>query len=400
MTASAPTTPTVDASFPIEAAGRVRLLAGACIALRAGPDACHACRDVCPAQSLAATPSGWSVGTSCLGCGHCAAACPSGALTIEGFDLQEPLPPGNVVRVECWKVPNSVAGPSALRVPCLGGLTLTQWLTIAEAAGNRRVVAVDHGWCSQCAAATRCAPAHPAEHALTQAQAILAETGWPDVRRPRLEGDPLPASQMPLDIPVPRPDSPTRRAFFRHLGNEARRATGLREPAGEPTPRRLKRHGLLLPGRERLLAVVQRLADAAGRPPAATPFSALAVAPHCNDLGVCAGVCPTGALARYATGPDSGPEAGTAGLEFNPWRCIACGQCVKSCPEHALTLSAAPAAPTAQAAQRLTVQVARTCPTCLQGFHGPPGAEDCPACRRKRQLGTALFGAMFADRKV
>lgn len=197
---------------------------------------------------------------------------------------------------------------------------------------------------------------------------------------------------MPAEIPVERPESLARRAFFRRIGSEAQRAVGLSEAIEIPTPRLLKQQGLPLPERERLLATAQRLALVAGQPMPAAPFVALAVAPNCSHHGVCTGVCPTTALTIYEDGDN-------AGLEFNAWRCIGCGQCMKSCPERAIAIHAAPLAPDPHIPQRLTAHAAKTCPACREPFHGPPEIKTCPTCQRNRQMGTSLFGTVLAVSK-
>lgn len=386
------TQPTPDEYHAIETLGRVRFFAGACIALRSGPGGCSDCVTACPVGAMQTTSAGNTVSAACIGCGACAAACPSGALSVKGFENPSPLPGGNIVRVECRKVPSSVAGDNALRVPCLGGISPSEWLVLVETAGNRRVIVVDRGWCAHCSAGSCSKPEHPARHALDQADAILGEAGWPEIRRPRIQHDALPASLMPTEIPTERPESLGRRAFFRRIGGEAQRAVGLSEPIEIPTPRLMKQHGLPLPERERLLAAAQRLAMAAGTTMPAAPFAALSIAPNCNHLGICAGVCPTGALLLYE-------DDANAGLEFNAWRCIGCGQCVKACPEHAISIHAAPQAPDPQVLQPLTAHAAETCPACQEVFYAPPETKTCPTCLRNRQMGASLFGTLLAVSK-
>lgn len=390
MNVISPSAPPESGEYhPIEAEGRVRFLAGACIALRSGPGSCRECIAACPVGAMQANSTGNTVSTACIGCGACASTCPSGALSIKGFEKIAPLPSGNIVRIECWKVPASVSGEHALRVPCLGGIAPSQWLELAEAAGHRRVIVVDRGWCAHCTAGSSCSPEHPARHALDQTDAILAESGWAEVKRPRIQHDALPASLMPAAIPIERPESLARRAFFRRIAGEAQRAVGLAEPIEIPTPRLMKQQGLPLPERERLLAAAQRLAHAAGQSMPTAPFAALAIGPNCSHHSVCAGVCPTGALALYEDGDK-------AGLDFNAWRCIGCGQCAQSCPDHAISIQAASQAPDPQMPQRLTAHAAKTCPACQEVFYGQLEAKTCPACLRNRQMGASLFGTLLA----
>ena len=378
--------------LPIAADGRVRLLPGACLALRSGTDACTSCRDSCPGGCIELSADGISVRADCSGCGRCAAACPSGAIEVKGFAIDMRLPDGNVVCVECWKVPATLSGPHALRVPCLGGLSPSRWLGLAEAAGQRRVTIVDRGWCAQCAAAGTASREHPA---LAVADAILSELGWPAERRPQVQCAPLPPGLMPAAIPADRPPSPARRSFFLRLGEEAQKAFGETPRRTGCTPRLLRRQEIPLPERERLLDTSGRLAAAAGSAMPATPFVRIEVSSACTHDQLCARLCPTGALSLYA-------HDGVSGLRFDADACTNCGLCARHCPQQAIRISAATNAPPPHAPQVLTAFGERPCARCRNPFPAASGQTECPACARARRLGCALFGSgtRIADQEV
>ena len=375
---------------PVDGEPRVRFMAGACLAVRNSTDACRACESTCPATAITRYGNGISVRDTCIGCGQCASACPTGAIAVKGFQDISPLPGGNTVRVECLKVPVSLSGHGALRVPCLGGISPSQWLEIVEAAALRRVVVVDRGWCKNCSASKCNSMEHPASDALNLADIVLGDAGWPEVRRPRFEKDPLPASLMPADIPAERPESLARRALFRRIGDETRRAIG--EPKLPLSPRLLKQHGMPIPERDRLLSISARIARDAGVPMPAAPFLAMSIASSCGHHAVCAGLCPTGALATYE-------DDGVAGLEFNPWRCIGCSQCQKACPEKSISFFAAPASPDPERPNRLTRHVAGRCRKCLKPFHSAHGEQFCTSCQQNHRMASGLFGTLFAVKK-
>ena len=49
--------------------------------------ACDTCVEYCPAEIIAPGPSiREEIHSYCVGCGHCAVACPSGAIEVVGFD--------------------------------------------------------------------------------------------------------------------------------------------------------------------------------------------------------------------------------------------------------------------------------------------------------------------------
>lgn len=125
---AATTARTADAWIAVEPDGRVRLLPPACIALRLDATACAACRDACPVTCVEVAEGKFVVGERCIGCGHCAAACPTGALAVKGLADVRPAAGAAAVYVECLKVPAALAGAQSVRVPCLGGMSLAQWL--------------------------------------------------------------------------------------------------------------------------------------------------------------------------------------------------------------------------------------------------------------------------------
>lgn len=381
---------TVSARYPenawqaVEPDGRVRLLPAACIALRLDESSCPSCRNACPVDCIDIGAGKFHVSEHCIGCGHCASACPTGALTVKGFDVLEPVPDGQALRVECRKVDRRIAG-NARRVSCLGGLAATDWIEFIENTGVRAVHVVDRGWCGQCEVAVKMEGRHPASVALEQVTQWLAATGVPTARLPGLISEPLPPALMPRRIPNDAPAAPARRRFFLRLGNEAKCAVGIDASQAIPSPRVLRNNSLMpLPARERLLNLLQRLADMLEQPQLAVPFHALDVADACANHAICTGICPTQALARYA-------DADSAGIEFDAVRCIGCGKCATACPEQALTLRQANTPPAMDFPVRLTAHAKRICTECLQAYFDSTDNEYCPTCRRNRAMGAALF---------
>ncbi len=108
----------------------------------------------------------------------------------------------------------------------------------------------------------------------------------------------------------------------------------------------------------------------------------LRVSGDCLDHGICASVCPTGALRRYE-------EPGAQGLEFDAAECFACGACVVVCPERAMSLEARDCAPPSM--ERISRHELRACTRCDDEFAARHGEELCPACRKD----VALFKTGF-----
>lgn len=381
----------VDASsmpvrfLPLPGDGRVAFAAEACIAARSLPSACLRCEKACPAGAVRVGEAGPELVADCLGCGRCAAACPSGAIVLKGFSDAWKLPTGNAPQhVECWKVPASLTGHAALRVPCLGGLDAGQLLEWQALLGNTPLHLVDRGWCAQCRAG---GDAHPAAAPIEEVGRLLQVCGLHETPPPRLVSRPLPPALMPAEIPGPESEERiSRRTFFRRFAVEAAQAI----PAPKTVaPRRRRGSDFPLPKRERLLAVLDTLSDEPFERLPAAVLPELTLQKDCDHLGVCAGMCPTGALYTYE-------DDGHAGIGFAPRDCVACGLCTQACPARAIEVRPTGDPGQSVAAHVLTRFPLARCAHCLTPFAVTQGATLCLACRRSRQMSQQLFGTRFA----
>lgn len=403
----------------------------ACLAVRSSPAACSRCATACPVGVLTVGERGVSLADGCLGCGRCVASCPSGALSARGYQISDGLPEGNrKIAVECWKVPPRLLAAGTHAVPCLGGLSAASLLELVLVAGEgRAVVLVDRGWCAACLAGGSAQPPvanghgeatpddetchdrfpHPCPlpqagegdevslrdfyvEQLEFVRRALTRLDWPQQSLPEIRRDPLPVSIMPDEIPVPAErEAIGRRAFFNFLAGKAADVVIERTaPQLKTIPRSLIRQGeKLFPERVRLIAALERLAELRGVPLSADLFPTISISETCANHGVCARVCPTGALSRYE-------DDAATGIRFEPWLCADCGLCAKSCPEGALELDLAPSVDGTMHGQReLTRLPWGVCTSCHERF-ASRGKSLCPRCEKSRSLATDLFGTMFA----
>lgn len=346
----------------------------ACLHCRYPHVQCSACLGNCPVDCLGFEDGVLEVGDGCLRCGRCAAVCPTHALCVPGFADPRPEDVRNEpVLVECWKVARELSSRPTLRVPCLGGLGVSWILALCRDAPSAPVF-VDRGWCPECTAGG--SAEHPVARALAAAREAMAACGVTDDRLPRMQARPLPRALMPAVIAAPAAEqSLSRRGFFKTLAQEVAASTlgtagaRIHEEAGAtPTS------GHVFPAEQaKRVHVLSEIALRHGCPYPIERLPALRVSERCLDHGVCAGVCPTGALHRYE-------EGGTRGLRFVAWRCIACGQCLRHCPEEAIQPEDMPS-DASLGSRTLTAHVLSECTDCGAAFPRREGEERCPSCR-------------------
>lgn len=323
-----------DRHLPLGIGARVRLDAASCLPERFPANECGLCVTACPLAVLESTggvprltDSANGRVDACIGCGQCAAVCPSGALQVDGFSLPTEIPDEPELLIDCWRVPSSESPAGALRIPCMGGLSAGWLLSLFDAAGERPIRLLDRDQCGDCPAGSGI---KLLLERISEVRQLLFDCGvdisllpmmvWSPCRKPLLPAIP----ERNAEVAIPR------RAFFRALLGESVKAV---EMAAMTTVSTVTLRAPMQPlERLRLTAALGRIACRHERPvpPQVLPQLMLE---HCDAHGVCATVCPTGAL--HLAPIEDGAKVE---LRFAAARCISCSQCVRVCPERSLRL--------------------------------------------------------------
>ena len=363
----------------------------ACLELRPASAACGQCRERCPTAAIVREAEGMAIGADCIGCGRCGVVCPTGAISVSGFAFPAPADDGQALAIECRRVPPSSRAAGAAVVPCLHGLAPTDLLALV-AAGHGDIELVDRGWCAACPAGGDIPDM--AGEAVATAAALLAALGLPAAGAPRIVKSPLPVRlARPLaagqDLaPLPR------RAFFGALLRRSVAAASPPPAAPASTTRGACRPSPLIRNQRRQRAdSLLKLARRAQQELSAAFFPTLEIGPACGHHGVCAAVCPSGALSTFAA------EDGTVGLEFDAEQCLACGLCVHHCPAGAVRLSPFGNREEAHQTGRhpLVRHQQHNCAQCGKPFVDGAARAVCPNCRQQREMLIRLFGTTRAE---
>lgn len=377
---------------PFQPLGNARgldFLPQACLGLRFGRHACARCEIVCPVKAIRLEEDGLAMNGQCMGCGRCAANCPAGVLRAKGFDgTAAPL---RAVTLDCWKVPSQHGQPDGLRIPCLGGLSKSDLLELLLNAQGQPVRLLDRGWCHACVAGS--GQEHPAAAVLAEVSQILEKIGTPLDRWPQLVPAPLPITLMPAEIPAPLTQQVlSRRGFFKALLTETADSVARASTTHDKVAATARGMDEAHPAGQvplRTASLTMQLALRAGTQPSAAWFPAVELGSNCCNQGICAAVCPAGALQRYE-------EDGASGIQFDPALCLECGMCETVCPEHAAHLlpegnANAPVQPI-----RLNRFAQTTCPGCGKKFSQTSQRRVCADCGKRSQMRESLFGMLFA----
>jgi Fe-S-cluster-containing hydrogenase component 2 len=364
----------------------------ACLPLRSVFGQCSACAKACPVDAIEVSLQEVALSESCIQCGRCVAACPNDALELESSKLTTGEINSNVIEIECAKVPNAALSSDAVRISCTGSLKLGALAKFCGSNPGKSVEIVDRGWCSSCNVNQKRADQQPAQQVVEALNLLLEAVGGP-IGTVQIVQKPLPLSEMPSELPALKANSeaelkPARREFFRKVlnPNQGQKPTPMGQSGRAKFSANTREEA---PDRKALLSVLGELAARNKKQVPSEIFPVLHHTGGCVDHRICVAACPTAAIKPVAT-------AQSAALEFSATSCIACGACIRACPEGALSLAPAGGSPYPQEVVRHEQKV---CAVCSDAFTPRADETTCLPCTKSRQfMGdamTKLFGKSF-----
>jgi|SRR5680860_220251 len=277
--------------------------------------ACKLCIEICPHQAISEYRQ--LNAKECTECGACMAVCPSDGFVDQTMDkFHDYLFERNDILLNC---PQAI--PGGFEIPCLGMLNRDGWMLLMLLAEGESVTIMT-GVCAECEDRQACV------HSVQAFKRIHRE--WPNHATIRIQVRPdeeaEPEAKEKIKSVVPR---------VKLTGWKQKS----RDKIGEWLPSLAATDTYLVPKyRKWLIEALERKKD--GK----IPFLALTVGDSCTSCGVCAAICPQGALQkREERNPDQSAadrakeeKIVSLRLILEPQKCVQCGRCVEICRPLAL----------------------------------------------------------------
>jgi Fe-S-cluster-containing hydrogenase component 2 len=372
----------------------VRAIPDRCLNRRHKDNRCALCL-ACPTGAITAAALSVQVNPEkCVACGLCASVCPTEAFTVKGPALADLLRlaaggRGASLEVACprrspFEKSRSSAG-AVLRVSCLGWLSPS--ILIAMVAQGITGFWLDDTACATCPIGS----AHEAiERAADTANRLLTFLGRPPaVALYTKDADRLGKTRS-LEVWDPEQPVYSRRdlfsAFRRAATQTAVRVADQAMPA--PAPAKLPHR---VPAQRALLSVALPHLIVGSVPAGSLsglPLGRVEVSQACTACGLCARLCPTGALVFAQAGE-------RYSLSFSVTECLgeACRLCRLICPVQAVKLAeqAAPSQLVNVAPLTLRAGTLVPCSRCGARMAAPAdGLAVCHACQWTKRFGVEV----------
>ncbi len=306
---------------------------------------CTSCMEVCP-EGVFSMPCPGSVRTdwdACSACGLCVSACPARAVSPARIQAEKLYSYASHIQHDTT-VSCKSGYASDLSIEYPGSLCWEFWCFLAL---HGRVILVTDD-CAQC---DKKSCRRSLEKNLAQAKVFLGEKKYSDT---------VILTRDPASVPARRV---TRREAFSLM----MKRTGQTASALLPVPRDSVPDGTLW--RQLLLYKVKQLSEG-------FRWMLPQFTDSCTACGICARMCPAGAILR-APGPEG---SGRFYMALLPHKCTGCGLCSEVCPYRGLL---APAPLPANPADRplLFAVAAKPCSRCKEPVPLDSDSDLCARCR-------------------
>ena len=303
--------------------------ASLCSRFRTPKSGCSMCADLCPVDAISISDKGPEITGECTDCGVCLSVCPNGAFRMKGSSDEKIIgeirkKTGNsVFSITCQR---GYAGADLL-VPCLGRLTEAMLLEpIRAGVSNIEISRPECEGCPNSKASSNI------DRIINNVSAVYGMAG--------IEKDRLIIKRIPLQPLSKMPEKAvSRREFF----------SAFRAKAAEVAVTSLPDVGTEREEKETFIGAIAKKAENFKRklliralegfpssketrmPSTGAMLAEIEVSSGCTGCGVCATLCPAGALTQKQ-------ENGKFYLSFKPALCVNCRVCAETCMPGAIKI--------------------------------------------------------------
>ncbi|MEW6739681.1 MAG: 4Fe-4S dicluster domain-containing protein [Nitrospirota bacterium] len=304
--------------------------ASLCSRFRTPKSDCSICADSCPADAVGISEDGAEIKAGCVDCGVCVSACPNGVFRMKETadekivaEIREKSKKAKVFRISCQRGDDS----ADLMVPCLGRLSEATLLEPIKAGVLNIEISRP-----ECAACPNSKASTNIDRVINNVSIIYETAG--------IEKDRLVIKNISLQPLSKMPEKAvSRRELFSALRAKAAEVAVTSIPdvgiegeqketfigAISKKPENFKRN-LLMQALEGFSSSKETHVPSTG-----AILAELEVSSGCTGCGVCATLCPAGALTQRQ-------EAGKFHLSFKPALCVNCKVCVETCMPNAIKI--------------------------------------------------------------
>lgn len=383
-----------------------------CSRFRTSKSDCSLCADLCPVNAISISEKGAEIQGGCIDCGVCISACPNGAFMINGSDDKKIIGEiGAKVKGQGLKVFRVSCehgdGSSDLTVPCLS--RLTEALLLAPVKTGVSTIEILRPSCEKCP--NKKAAPH-LDRVVKQVRSICEMLGIKKESISVAGTEFRENKNSEFRTPNSELNTISRREFFgsvRHKAMEVAAASipdvenkdnGNKElfrEAIQKRPENNKREMLL-----KLIKEIRSMTNNEGvtlnseiqtqrvEVPSSYSISAdLEVSSGCTACGVCATLCPTGAITQQWT-------EGHYNLSYKPALCTNCSVCVSACMTKAIKIKERASLSLLLGMDEVSLFEAtkKICAVCRNNFIGGD-SEICPLCMHMHNKQMAAVKNLF-----
>lgn len=364
---------------------KIRISPNLCTRVKSSLSDCRRCLSICPANAIEFGNRSPKLTSRCIGCEFCVAVCPNEVFFI-------PVEMGDLSKVGqdlgciyCSKlVPGEIDMSKPLPkgiVPCIGSLSLyslLEWMI-----RSWEPVKVITGVCHQCEMKRGLLNFERVRKEILSALSLFKIPVAPITIHQGTDLDKKEAGKRYLAY-IANQDKKThlrRRDFllgfhsqFSPEGRE-KRTTGIQGDNSRLTEKRvpawLRAIFSLFKNNRKIFCEDDKVLF----------LSEMEIEDSCTGCGVCATLCPTGALQTKTTEKD-------LHLEWTPSHCSGCNLCREVCSQHSIQFS--PGLPVRKIYEKSNSIIKsfhrHYCPECHQEFQSFDFEASCPYCQKQREL--------------